>query len=162
MPIATSTAPCHFARVPIFILAAGAIGLVLGLGPIRPIAAGAGAGLSVASDIARNEPPPLRTQGVFAAVEIVEVEGEVLRFDTRTGLMHGFEGNASFTGTSTRWRVRVNPVPEATSGFLSVHRRLLGEQPVYVLVDEVTGETWLLRYRARDRGTWSRLSVQVP
>lgn len=125
-----------------------------------------GAGLTASSALAQNRgaaaPPPLRTQGVFAAVEIVAVEGETLRLDTRTGVMHGLDGDLSFDGTSGRWRVRVAPVPEATSGFLSLQSRLVGAQPVYLLVDEVTGETWLLRYRERDRGTWTRLSVQVP
>jgi hypothetical protein len=139
-------------------------GLGLGLGVLPtvlptvltgPRAAAAASGTTAAA-------PVLRADAVFSAVELVDVEGEVLRLDTRTGLMHALSGDTSFTGTATRWRVRVQPVAEKTSGFLSLHRRLIDARTVYVLVDEVTGETWILRYRERDRGTWSRISVQVP
>ncbi len=143
-------------------------GLGLGLGLLPTVLPGPSAAAVASSATGRATgatgvaPPVLRADAVFSAVEIVEVEDEVLRFDTRTGLMHALSGDTSFTGTSTRWEVRVQPVAEKTSGFLSLHRRLIDARTAYLLVDEVTGETWILRYRERNRGTWSRIGVQVP
>lgn len=152
--------PAALAVAPVLVL--GGLGLAAALLPGQIVSAGARVAAASEAVATAAEPPVLRADAVFSAVEIVEVEGEVLRFDTRTGLMHGLSGDTSFTGTSTRWEVRVQPVGEATSGFLSLHRRVTEDRPVYLLVDELTGETWILRYRARDRGTWTRISVQAP
>jgi hypothetical protein len=103
-------------------------------------------------------PPEARTFDLPVS-QIMDLDGRVVRLDTRTGAMDLLRGDATFAGNSAYWVRRVPGVGDGTSGVLTVQTIESGEHSAF-LVDALEGTTWILRWRGNENGQWSKLETK--
>lgn len=93
---------------------------------------------------------------IVPAVRIIRFDDQIARFDTATGEMSRFSGTASGGGASGTWLRLARSVNDSTSQILEI-RTVAGGT---FLIDQVTGQTWVLRRAPGTIGTW--INVQQP
>lgn len=93
---------------------------------------------------------------IVPTVRIFRFGNEVVRFDSTTGEMSRFSGTVSGGGAAGTWLKFAKPVAGSTSQILEF-RSIAGGA---FLIDQVTGQTWVLRRAPGTIGTW--INVQQP
>ena len=93
---------------------------------------------------------------IFPAARIIRFDNQIVRFDTTSGEMSRFSGTPSGGGASGTWLRFAREVNDSTSQFLDI-RTVAGGA---FLIDQVTGQTWVLRRAPGAIGTW--VKVQQP
>ena len=91
---------------------------------------------------------------IVPTVRIFRFDDEVVRFDTTTGETSRFSGTISGGGATGTWLKFAKPVTGSTSQILQF--RTIGGGAF--LIDQVTGQTWVLRRAPGTIGTW----INVP
>jgi hypothetical protein len=114
-------------------------------------------GRSTATAMQQGVTPPavVNNEGlIFPAMRIIRFDDQIARFDTATGELRRFTGTVSGGAANGTWVRLVRPVTGGTSGFLSI--RVVGAGTF--LVDDVTGDTWVLRRASGAIGTWAPIN----
>lgn len=93
---------------------------------------------------------------IVPATQVLRLEDDIVRFDTSSGEAWRFSGTASGPAANGLWIRIVRPVNDSTSQFLQLRR--LGT--AIFLIDQVTGETWVLRRASGAIGSWVNVQPQ--
>ena len=73
--------------------------------------------------------------------------------DTRNGAISELRGDLDNSSSQLNWFLRVEGV-EGTSGHLEMQSPQWNHPDALFLVDVMTGETWILRDRGNNNGSW--------
>ena len=73
--------------------------------------------------------------------------------DTRNGSISELRGSLDNQSSQLSWFLRVEGV-EGTSGHLEMQSPQFNRPDAVFLVDVMTGETWILRNRGNNNGSW--------
>jgi hypothetical protein len=131
--------------------------IVLGLGMLLVVLVAAYLQTSPATAMQVGQPGVINNPDLIVpAVRILRFDNQVVRLDTATGEMSRFSGTVSGGGASGTWLKFAKPIVGATSQFLEF-RSIAGGA---FLIDQVTGQTWVLRRAPGAIGTW--INVQQP
>ena len=93
---------------------------------------------------------------IVSATEILRLDNHIVRFDTTTGELSRFSGTATGGAANGLWIRIARPVSESTSQYLQLRR--VGE--AVFLIDQVTGDTWVLRRASGAIGSWVNVQQQ--
>ena len=85
--------------------------------------------------------------------QIVSYGEGVGLLDTRNGAISELRGDLDNSSSRLSWFLRVEGV-EGTSGHLEMQSPQWNRPDALFLVDVMTGETWILRDRGNNNGTW--------
>ena len=129
----------------------------LGIGVAAAAAIGIGAIFSTTSEAQQRRPRGndviATDEIIFSTVQIVELNGEIVRLDTDDGQLFEFSGSTGDNARGT-WRRMAQPVRGNTSGFLQIQQ--VGG--AIFLVDRVDGRTWILRDRGSN-SSWQEIRI---
>lgn len=98
---------------------------------------------------------PVRVHRTLATpvTQIVSYGEGVGLLDTRNGSISELRGSLDNPSSQLSWFLRVEGV-EGTSGHLEMQSPQWNRPDALFLVDVMTGETWILRDRGNNNGTW--------
>ncbi len=135
--------------------------LSAGMKALKGLMLGAG-GLTIATIVCLGimiaAAPPLQSVRVFRTLstpvtQIVSYGEGVGLLDTRNGSISELRGSLDNQSSQLSWFLRVEGV-EGTSGHLEMQSPQWNRPDALFLVDVMTGETWILRDRGNNNGTW--------
>lgn len=94
------------------------------------------------------------------AVQVISWDEGVALFDSVNGAVYRLRGSLSNPSVRNTWQLRVPPVTVPTSGVLELQRATFNAPGALFLVDVVTGQTWILRDRPSETGSWEPVLVE--
>ena len=94
-----------------------------------------------------------------SASQIISFDETIGMLDTTSGAIYRLRGNLDNPGAKLTWEMRVSPVTEANSGMLELQRPTFNAPGTHFLVDQITGDTWVLRRRASENGAWVPVTI---
>ena len=128
---------------------------VMRLSPMKLLLVAAAAGLVAALVMGAGRYTSFRTRGeIVSKVQIINFDQSVARFDTTTGEIHRFNGSLNKPNVRASWVLKVRGVRGGTSGYLDIQQA----GGASFLVDQVTGDTWILRRRGTN-ASWDKLRI---
>lgn len=115
-------------------------------------------GILVAMGVS-NAMQATRTVDIPAA-KVISFGDGIGRLNTVTGAIHQLSGNLSNASARVTWQQRVPPVAGTTSGYLDIQQTNFNSPGEMFLVDTITGDTWIFRWRASGHGSWDAIRVE--
>lgn len=140
--------------------------LSAGMKALRWLVCWGGGGMTMATIICLGimvaaAPPLKRTSPVYRVhtvpvSQVISYGEGVGLLDTRSGAIAELRGNLDNPSSKLSWFPRVEGV-DGTSGYLQIQSPQFNRPDASFLVDVVTGNTWILRDRGNNNGSWEEV-----